>query len=907
MAVTPMMQQYEEAKRAAGEALLLFRMGDFYELFFDDAKAAARALGLSLTSRDKGDNPVPMAGFPHHQLDAYLAKIISAGYRAAICEQVEDPKKAKGLVKREVTRIVTPGTLTDDALLDPQASNFLVAVAHPSSSGGSKGGTAPAGLAWVDVSTGCFCAAAFPPEQLADQLARIGPAECLLSDEAAPLPADWTSGIAITRRPAWAFGHSAAVESLARHFGTRTLEGFGFDDNVASPDGAALRAAGAVIDYLTETQKASLAHLNRLVPYSAEARLAIDPATRRSLELTQTIRDGRREGSLLSVLDRTVTSLGARLLADWLAAPLTDVATIDARLDAVAELVADPSLAAKLREALGQIYDIQRLLARVTTGRASPRDLSFVGRTLACLPKVKAKLTGRTSALLVQLESRLDLCADIRGPLEQALVDDCPLTTRDGGYIRAGYRAELDELRQLMAGGKQWMAEYQAAESERTGISSLKIGFNQVFGYYLEVTHAHRDKIPDDYIRKQTLKNAERYITPELKEYEEKVLSAEERCNELEYDLFVELRDMVAAAATRLQATADALAEVDVLAGLAELARSRNYTRPTIVAEPVLNIEAGRHPVLDVTEPEGTFVPNGVQCAARGLETRDSGLENEIDEDSSAPGTVLLITGPNMAGKSTYIRQTALLVLLAQMGSFVPARRATIGVADRIFARVGASDELARGQSTFMVEMTETARILNTATRQSLVILDEIGRGTSTYDGLSLAWSIVEHVHEQLGCRTLFATHYHELTDLAEQLPGVRNFNVAVKEWQDQVVFLHQIVPGSADKSYGIHVAQLAGVPHSVNERAREVLEWLEAQHQAGRAPAERSLAELPASGNSRASGAWQLTMFGAEDHPLLEEIRGTDLNDITPLEAMTLVNSWQERLQAEQAGETRT
>jgi DNA mismatch repair protein MutS len=899
MATTPMMQQYDEAKRAAGDALLLFRMGDFYELFFDDARAAARVLGLALTSRDKGDNPVPMAGFPHHQLDAYLAKIISAGLRAAICEQVEDPKLAKGLVKREVTRIVTPGTLTDDALLDPQASNYLCAVAHPTPAGG-KGGTAPAGLAWVDVSTGRFAAAAVPPEQLADQLARIGPAECLVSDEAAPLPADWTAGMAITRRPAWAFGHTAAVEALARHFGTRTLAGFGFEDEAASSDTAALRAAGAVLDYLAETQKASLAHIDRLAAYSADTRLAIDPATRRSLELVQTIRDGRREGSLLSVLDRTVTSLGARLLADWLAAPLTDVAAIDARLDAVAELVADASLTGQLREALKQIYDIQRLLARVTTGRASPRDLSFVGRTLACLPKVKAKLTGRTSALLVQIEARLDLCSDIRGPLELALVGDCPLSTRDGGYIRAGYRPELDELRELMAGGKQWMAEYQAAEIERTGITSLKIGFNQVFGYYLEVTHTHRDKIPADYIRKQTLKNAERYITPELKEYEEKVLSAEERSQELELQLFVELRERVAAAAARLQATADALAEVDVLAGLAELARARNYVRPTIAAEPVLDVEAGRHPVLDVTEPEGTFVPNGVQCAARG---REQGA-------GSMAGTVLLITGPNMAGKSTYIRQTALLVLLAQMGSFVPARRATIGVADRIFARVGASDELARGQSTFMVEMTETARILNTATRRSLVILDEIGRGTSTYDGLSLAWSIVEHVHERIGCRTLFATHYHELTDLAEQLPGVRNFNVAVKEWEDQVVFLHQIVPGPADKSYGIHVAQLAGVPRSVNERAREVLQWLEAQHQAGGGSAEHSLASLPSAANGhggRPAGAWQLTLFGAEEHPLLEEIRNARVNDMTPFEALALVNAWQERLQEERAGEART
>jgi DNA mismatch repair protein MutS len=892
---TPMMQQYHEAKAAAGDALLLFRMGDFYELFFDDARTAARVLGIALTSRDKGENPVPMAGFPYHQLDAYLAKIIAAGHRAAICEQVEDPKQAKGLVKREVTRIVTPGTLTDDALLTPSASNFLAAISQPTAGD-------LAGLAWIDVSTGRFFAASFPAAELPDQLARIQPAELLVSEEVGQPANDWTRGVSVTRRPAWSFAQNAAIASLAKHFGTRSVDGFGFD---TERDGAALRAAGAVLDYLTETQKASLAHVDRLLPYSANERLAIDPATRRSLELTATIRDGGRAGSLLGVMDRTVTSLGARLLADWLAAPLVDTAAIDARLDAVAELVADGSLTASLRDTLSKVYDIQRLLARVTTGRASPRDLSFVGRTLAILPKVKAKLTARTSALLQQLEQRLDLCADVRGPLEQALVDDCPLVARDGGFIRDGYRVDLDELRGLTAGGKQWMAEYQAAECQRTLIPNIKVGFNSVFGYYLEVTHAHRDKIPAEYIRKQTVKNAERYITPELKEYEEKVLTAEERAKELELEVFALLRDLVAAAAARLQAAAGALAEIDVLASFAELARSRDYVRPTVVAEPKLDIEAGRHPVLDVTEPDGTFVPNGIECTSRGLGTGGWGLKERIPDfspapspETPAPGSILLITGPNMAGKSTYIRQTALLALMAQMGSFVPAKRATIGVADRIFARVGASDELSRGQSTFMVEMTETARILNTATARSLVILDEIGRGTSTYDGLSLAWSIVEHIHEHLGCRTLFATHYHELTDLAEQLAGVRNYNVAVKEWQDEVVFLHQIVPGAADKSYGIHVAQLAGVPRSVNERAREVLAWLESQHETSAACGLAQSNGLP----TRSSNHWQMTLFGGDDHPLLDEIRAADLNDLTPLEALRMLHSWQQRLADERA-----
>jgi DNA mismatch repair protein MutS len=738
----------------------------------------------------------------------------------------------------------------------------------------------------------------------------------LISDDADLPPRDWTGHERITRRPAWTFGRTTAMECLTKHFGTHSLGGFGFDgDDDAAV--CALRAAGAVLNYLTETQRASLGHINRLTPYSSDDRLAIDPATRRSLELVATIRDGSREGSLLGTLDRTVTCLGARLLADWLAAPLTNVAEINARLDAVAELVADANTANQLRECLRQIYDIQRLLARVTTGRASPRDLSYLGRTLACLPKVKAKLTARSSSLLSDLESRIDLCADIRGPLEQALIDDCPLTARDGGFIRAGYRADVDELRELMAGGKQWMAEYQAAECQRIGIANMKVGFNSVFGYYLEVTHSHREKIPANYIRKQTLKNAERYVTPELKEYEEKVLAADDKLKQLELEIFGQLRDLVAAAASRLQATAEALAEIDVLASLAELARSRNYTRPAVVAAPVLEIEAGRHPVLDITEPDGTFVPNDTRCASRGLGAGDWGLGKETDShalaannvspapspQSPAPGTLLLITGPNMAGKSTYIRQSALLTLMAQMGSFVPARRATIGVADRIFARVGASDELSRGQSTFMVEMTETARILNTATPQSLVILDEIGRGTSTYDGLSLAWSIVEHIHNEIGCRTLFATHYHELTDLADELAGVRNFNVAVKEWDDQVVFLHQIVPGAADKSYGIHVAQLAGVPRAVSDRAREVLQHLESQHHTSSADAcglakpQASISSNENNGSDRPANHWQLTLFGFEDHPLLEEIRETDLDTLDADEALALVHDWQRRL----------
>ncbi len=877
MSATPMMQQYHEAKQAAGDALLLFRMGDFYELFFEDAKTAARILGLSLTSRDKGENPVPMAGFPHHQLDSYLAKIIAAGMRAAVCEQIEDPREAKGIVKRAVTRVVSRGTVTDDVLLNPQESNFLLAIAQRDDQ---------CGLAWIDISTGKFEAAVVPAEKLGDELARVAPVELLVSEAAPPLASGWCEGRLVTRRPAWAFGHKAAEAALTKHFGTQSLEGFGFCDE----DAPALAAAGAVLEYLCETQKSSLSHIDGLSPYRIGTRLEIDQATRRSLEISQCLRDGRREGSLLGMVDRTVTAMGARMIGDWFANPLTDATTINCRLDAVGELVAHAAVTAELRNELRSIYDIQRLLARVTTARATPRDLCFLARTLKCLPKVKAKLTGRSAARLTQLEARIDLCPDLRSKLEAALADDCPLNAREGGFIRTGFHAELDEQRELMRGGKKWMAEYQTRAITESGIPSIKIGFNKVFGYYLEVTHAQRDKVPTNFIRKQTLKNCERFITPELKEHEEKVLAAEERALDFEYELFTELRELVAEAARRLQGTADALAELDVLASLAELARSRNYVRPTITVESVLEIVDGRHPVLDLTEAEGTFVPNSVSCQALGARREEKSISDNSRPAPSA--SLLLITGPNMAGKSTYIRQVALITLLAQVGSFVPAHSATIGIADRIFARVGASDDLARGRSTFMVEMTETARILNTATSRSLVILDEIGRGTSTYDGLSLAWAVVEYLHDRIGCRTLFATHYHELTDLEESLAGVSNLNVAVEEWQGQVVFLHKIVAGSADKSYGIHVAQLAGVPQEVNERAEEILKQLEAQHQGQANP--QSAIHNP---HSRNGHHMQMTLFETMDHPLLETIRGIDLNGTTPLEALQLLEEWQAQL----------
>ncbi len=873
MNLSPMMRQYQDAKEASGDALLFFRMGDFYELFHDDAKLAAKVLGLTLTSRDKGENPVPMAGFPHHQLDGYLAKLIRGGYRVAVCEQMEDPRQAKGIVKREVTRIVTPGTLTDDHLLDPRLPNLLVAVCttHPGSSTSAKNSAAapPVGLAWVELSTGRFEAGIFPAERLEDELARLQPAEVLIRDDDGRLqagreqPADrgWT----LTHRPAWQFGIDEARRVLCQHFGTFDLAGMGWDE----PDALAINAAGAALAYLLETQKNQLAHISLLTPARQGRFLEIDAATRRSLELTQTIRSGSRAGSLLEVMDRSVTPMGARRLAVWMASPLIDRAHIEARLSAVEELVQGKRLRETVREVLADVYDLERLLGRVATGRCGPRDLKQVGKTLTQLPKLKALLTERGSDRLGPLAARIELLESLRGQLDQALVDDCPLLVRDGGFIRSGYHPQLDEYRGLAGGGKEWIARYQAEQIEQTGISSLKVGFTSVFGYYLEITHTHRDRIPPHFVRKQTLKNAERYITPELKEYEEKVLTAEEQANSLEYELFVELRQAVQTHTAALQQTADALAELDVLSALAELAVKHSYVRPQIVDEPRLEINDGRHPVLDARLPQGNFVPN------------DTFVGQEH-------GCVLLITGPNMAGKSTYIRQTALLVLMAQMGSFVPAHRATIGIADRIFARVGASDELSRGQSTFMVEMVETARILNTATPRSLVILDEIGRGTSTYDGLSLAWAIVEHLHDTLAARTLFATHYHELVELERTHVGVRNFNVAVKEWDDQLVFLHRIARGGADKSYGIHVARLAGIPREVNERAKDILAQLEIDHL--NKHGQSKLAPPPQGKKAQL----QLTLFQVDGHPLLDKLRGLNLDSLTPIEALQTLARWQ-------------
>lgn len=870
-----MMLQYEEAKQAAGDALLLFRMGDFYELFYEDAVTASKLLGLTLTSRDKGENPIAMAGFPHHQLESYLGKFIQHGYRVAVCEQVEDPKQAKGIVRREIEQIVSPGTVTDQSLLDPAQSNYLVSVV--SSKQAAPGTDELVGVAWVELSTGQFQATQLNTSRLADLLTRLNAAELLCSGSALSWLRSTGLSAMLTTRPDWTFGLESARKVLCHQFGLATLEGLGFGDQ----DTLAIRAAGGVLEYIKETQKNRLDHLDPVTPWREAEYVEIDQATWRSLEVTQTLRGGDREGSLFGVIDRCVTPMGSRQLGGWLTTPLVDPAQIGSRHDAVEEFLHQTPMRRRVRDLLNDVYDLPRLIARVATGRASPRDLSAIGKTLAKIQPIKEAMATTQSRLLRDVREALNPCRELCDELERALVDPCPAHIRDGGFLQEGYDSKLDGYRELARGGKEWIAKYQQTVCDQTGIPSLKVGFNKVFGYYLEVTHTHRDRIPETFIRKQTLKNAERYITPELKEYEEKVLSADESAMSLELELFERLRARVQEFTAELKSNARAIAVLDALAGLAELAAKQNYCRPEMTGDQSLVIRQGRHPVLDIVEPLGAFVPN----------------DTEIDDEH---GFLHLITGPNMAGKSTYIRQVALITLLAQIGSFVPAESARIGVVDRIFARVGASDELSRGQSTFMVEMTETARILNTASHRSLVVLDEIGRGTSTYDGVSLAWAIVEFVHDQIGCRTLFATHYHELTELESTLAGVRNFNVAVKEWDDKIVFLHRIVPGSANRSYGIHVAQLAGVPSWVNQRAEQILKELENSHSTEET--RQKLAKSTAR-KSKATGGIQLTLFDMNTHPIVDQLKVVDINQLTPIQALQVLSDWKQEFAREDSG----
>jgi DNA mismatch repair protein MutS len=828
-AKSPMMQQFEAAKARCPGAIVLFRMGDFYELFGADAREAASLLDLTLTSRDKGPDALPMAGFPHHQLDPQLVKLVAAGRRVAICEQIDDPKTTKGLLRREVTRIVTPGIAADESLLDPDRSNYLVAIL-PERRQVEDGAV---GLAWIDVAAGRFEAAVVAVDDVADQLLRLDPSECLCAERDRPAVEDLVrragSGRAVTSRPDWWFETATADAALARALGGRRLEGLGFEP---AHDLPGLTAAGGIVAYLEENEPAAVARIDTLSPWRPGLRLEIDEASRRSLELIRSTATGRRDGSLAGVLDRTQTAMGARLLGEWLSAPLVDRTAIVDRHDAVAAFVADAARAARLAETLAGVGDVERLVSRVVTGRAGPRDLERIGHAAATLPRVLGLLEG-SGGLLGDLRIGLDPCGDIAARVAATLREGCPVFAREGGFIRPGFDRPLDDLVELASGGKAWITRYQAQEIERTGIASLKVGYNRVFGFFLEVGRSHAEKVPPEYVRKQTVKNAERYTTPELDERQRQVLGAEEEAVRREIQLLDDLRDFVAGERSRLDRAAGILAILDVLVALADVARRRGWVRPEVTSGGELEIEAGRHPVLEELLPPGTLVANDLVLAAR--------PPDGAPPAGDAPA-ILLVTGPNMGGKSTFIRQAALLTVLAQAGSFVPAKRCRLGVVDRLFARIGAGDDLARGASTFLVEMAQTARILNRATPRSLVILDEVGRGTSTFDGLAIAQAVVEHLQGSVGCRTLFATHYLQLAELA-RLPGVGNAQVLVKQHRDELVFLHQVAAGAADKSWGVHVARLAGVPTKVIERARDLLLALESEAAAAPKPRRKPAA----------------------------------------------------------------
>ncbi len=864
--MTPAMKQYDSFKKKYPDCILFFRMGDFYETFYKDAQICSQVCGLTLTSRSKGDSPIPLAGVPFHAVDGYLKKMIKAGYKVAVCEQIENPKLAQGVVKRDVIRIITPGTLTDDILLEEKQDNFLCAVSLNAKN---------TAISWVDISTGHFFARVVGEHTVVDEVLRISPAECILPETRGELfgaeikklaaQVEQAGSTAITFRPAWYFEPFDAYKRLLDHFGTKTLEGFGIKDGnpVISP-------AGAIIEYLKETQKTALGHISAVKIVEQKKFLQIDQTTLRSLEVLSTIRAGGVKGSLIESIDMTLTSMGGRMFRYWLCMPLCDVGSIELRQDAVEELVEKKRELEKVRSILKNFADLERIVARISTLRAGPRDLLSLSQSLKKAEPLKQLLTGFSADILVKLSQNCDTMSELAAVLESAVEPDCPNHLRDGGVIKTGFNSELDELRSISKDARTWLAQYQQKEIQRTGITNLKVGFNQVFGYYIEVTNSYADRVPADYVRKQTIKNAERYITDELKKYEEKILTAGEKSLELEQRLFEQLRTQCAEYINRIQALAEVVATCDCLSTFAHLAAVRNYTRPQITGGGELIIRDGRHPVL--AETLGSeFVPNDVELGA------GSGSAG-----GCLTADVMIITGPNMSGKSTYIRQTALLVLMAQTGSFIPAKQATIGLADRIFTRVGASDELVRGQSTFMVEMTETANIVNNATEKSLVILDEVGRGTSTYDGLSLAWAITEHIANKIKCRTLFATHYHELTALAELLVNVKNCNVAVREWMDEVVFLYKILPGGTDKSYGIHVAKLAGIPKSILERSKEILAELENTFQK-----ETSGEKLT---KQRTKEPLAAPLFDRKEKDVLERLKGLDVDNLTPIQAINLL-----------------
>jgi DNA mismatch repair protein MutS len=851
--ITPMMQQYLQIKERYRDAILFFRLGDFYEMFFEDAQTAAKILDIALTSRNKSDDQsVPLCGVPYHSAEPYIQKLLDAGHKVAVCEQVEDPKTAKGVVQREVIRVITPGTVTAAEALDARGNNYLAAVCS------GRGGY---GLAVTDITTGEFrCTEIVDEQTLGDEIARIHPSELLLIEG--------DSGLRHRAQREFPSLHLTPVATnlfsnvAERRIGTARATGVEAWEN-------GIRAASAIIAYLEANAPESLKVLRDLEPYMASAYLVLDETTRTNLELIANYQ-GERKGSLLAIIDRTVTPMGARRLRQWLLYPLRDAQAIRERQDGILELVENFALRQDLKHGFEPVQDLERLSGRTVSGAAQPKDLVAIKETLGAVAEVREHLRAVQSELLVHLRGQISDLSEVSALIERAIVDDPPFSLKEGGTIRAGYDAELDEIRGARANAKDWIANFEAAERRRTGIPSLKVRYNRVFGYYIEITKSHLKAAPQDYIRRQTLANGERYITPDLKEYETKVLNSQELMERLENALVARVREQVAAYYPSLKATSAGLAALDVLAGLAEVAESQRFVRPTVDAGFDISIREGRHPVVEASVGRGAFVPN------------DCAIDPAADQ-------IILLTGPNMAGKSTYMRQVALIVLLAQMGSFVPAAEARIGIVDRVFTRIGAADSLARGESTFMVEMKETANILRHATDRSLILLDEVGRGTSTFDGISIAWAVAESLHDSAQRpRTLFATHYHELTDLALTKGRIKNYNFAVKEWQGDIIFLRNLVTGAASHSYGIHVARLAGLPAAVIERAKEILAKLEGD-QSDRENLRKETAA------SVAAEPVQMALFGSADRKLREELKRVDVSRLTPMEAINLLDKLSE------------
>ena len=867
------MQEYIKKKEEYKDCILFYRLGDFYEMFFEDALTVTKELEITLTGKDCGlEERAPMCGVPYHAAETYINRLIEKGYKVAICEQVEDPKKARGLVKREVVRVVTPGTTIDTMSLDETKNNYLMSIVSMEDH---------FGCAIADITTGdCFLTEVDKPQKLLDEINKFTPAEIICNDSFLVSGVDTADlkerlGICVFTLDSWYFDDDSCKRMLKDHFHVNSLDGLGISDYDSG-----IIAAGALFLYLRETQKTALSHMASIRPYAADKFMLIDSSSRRNLELVETLREKQKRGSLLWVLDKTKTAMGARTLRSFVEQPLIEAAEIERRLEALEELNKNPMLRDEIREYLQPVYDLERLSSRISYQTANPRDLVAFASSLEMLPHIKQILNEFHSPILAEINKDMDSLEEIADMVRRAIVEDPPIAQKDGGIIREGFNEDVDKYRRSRTDGKKWLSELEAREREKTGIKSLKIKYNRVFGYSLEVTNTFKNLVPDTYIRKQTLSNAERYITQELKELEDLILGAEDKLYALEYELFCQVRDAIGAEVIRIQRTAKAVAALDVFASLALVAQRNNYVRPKINENGVIDIKEGRHPVVEQMIEHDMFIAN------------DTYLDNQKKRIS-------VITGPNMAGKSTYMRQTALIVLMAQIGSFVPAKKANIGIVDRIFTRVGASDDLASGQSTFMVEMTEVANILRNATAKSLLILDEIGRGTSTFDGLSIAWAVIEHISNTklCGAKTLFATHYHELTELEGKIAGVNNYCIAVKEKGDDIVFLRKIVKGGADKSYGIQVAKLAGVPDSVIQRAKELVEEL------SDADITAAVKDLTAPKKKNKVVYDQLDMAQislfdtVKDDDIIEEIRGLDISGLTPLEALNILSNLQNKI----------